>query len=224
MTELSDAVVLVVGASGGLGHRLADRLEAAGARVARAARDPEGAGGRYRVDLRDADAAAVLVESVVRDSGRLDGLVVAAGVVAFGRADEVDDATVAQLLAVNAGGPISLIRHAAPHLAASAADGRSPFVLTLSGVVSEAPTAGLAAYSASKAALLAFTRAAGRELRREGVRLLDARPGHVETELAQHAIAGTAPRFPRGLDPDAVADRLIAAIRDGERDLPSTAF
>lgn len=224
MTELSDAVVLVVGASGGLGRRLADRLEQAGARVARAGRDPERTGGPYRVDLRDAASISETVDAVIRDHGRLDGVVVAAGVVAFGRADQLDDATLAELVEVNATGPIRLIRDAAPHLLASAADGRTPFVLTLSGVVSEAPTAGLAAYSASKAALYAFTQAAGRDLRREGLRLVDARPGHVETGLAEHPIAGTAPAFPKGLDADAVADRLVQAIRDDERDLPGSAF
>jgi hypothetical protein len=57
-----------------------------------------------------------------------------------------------------------------------------------------------------------------------GVRLLDARPGHTETGLVTRAIAGTAPAFAPGLDPDVVADRLLAAIVAGEKDLPSTAF
>jgi len=38
------------------------------------------------------------------------------------------------------------------------------------------------------------------------------------------AIEGTAPAFPTGLDPDAVAQRIVTAIADGEKDLPSTAF
>jgi cyclic-di-GMP-binding biofilm dispersal mediator protein len=37
-------------------------------------------------------------------------------------------------------------------------------------------------------------------------------------------LAGTAPRLPTGLDPDAVAARMIAALLDEERDLPSTSF
>jgi cyclic-di-GMP-binding biofilm dispersal mediator protein len=94
----------------------------------------------------------------------------------------------------------------------------------MSGVVAESPTAGLAAYSASKAALAAFMAAGSRELRRPGIRLLDARPGHTETGLATRAIQGTAPAFPTGFDPSAVADRMITAITAGERDLPSTAF
>jgi cyclic-di-GMP-binding biofilm dispersal mediator protein len=86
-------------------------------------------------------------------------------------------------------------------------------VVTLSGVVAEAPVAGLAAYSASKAGLASF-----------GIRILDARPGHTRTALSEHPIAGSAPRFGAGLDPDVVAARIITAIVDGEKDLPSTAF
>ena len=82
----------------------------------------------------------------------------------------------------------------------------------------------MAAYSASKAALTAYDAAAGRELRRAGIRLVDARPPHTETGLAERPLAGTAPRLPPGLDPDTVAARVIAALLDDERDLPSTSF
>jgi hypothetical protein len=56
------------------------------------------------------------------------------------------------------------------------------------------------------------------------VRLLDARPGHTETGLATRPVEGRAPSFPPGLDPDAVAARIVRAIVDGEKDLPSSAF
>jgi cyclic-di-GMP-binding biofilm dispersal mediator protein len=82
----------------------------------------------------------------------------------------------------------------------------------------------MAAYSASKAALTAFDAAAGRELRRAGVRVIDARPPHTETGLAERPAAGQPPKLPTGLDPDAVAARIVAAIVDNERDLPSSAF
>ena len=65
---------------------------------------------------------------------------------------------------------------------------------------------------------------AGQPLPYAGIRIVDARPGHTETGLATRAIAGTAPAFPTGLDPDAVAQRIVTAIADGEKDLPSTAF
>jgi cyclic-di-GMP-binding biofilm dispersal mediator protein len=90
--------------------------------------------------------------------------------------------------------------------------------------VAEAPTAGIAAYSAVKSALHAYGVAAGRELRRAGIRMIDARPGHTETELSLHPLAGVAPAFPAGLQPEAVALRLVEAIAGEEKDLPSSSF
>lgn len=228
MTELVGANILVLGATGALGSRIAARLAAAGAHLVLTGSDAarlealDLPGERVLVDL-GADVSD-LVPAVLETVERLDGIVVAAGVVAFGPASELDGDILSALFAVNALGPIQVISAASPALAESAAGGREPFVVTISGVVAENPTAGLAAYSASKAALAAFMKAAGREARRSGVRLVDARPGHTETGLVTRAIAGTAPRFPAGLDPDAVADRIVRAIVDGETDLPSGAF
>ena len=226
MSELEGTVVLVVGASGVLGAEIARLLEAKGSTVVRAGRNPDHLTGSHTVlaDLTDETAAATLVAAAVRAHDRLDGIVIAAGVVAFGPASEVTDETLRRLFEVNALAPIRLIREVSPHLASSATAGGKPFIVTMSGIVSETPTAGLAAYSAAKAALAAFVQAGSRELRRSGIRVLDARPGHTETGLATRAIAGTAPAFPPGLDPSAVAQRIVRGIVDDEKDLPSGAF
>jgi NAD(P)-dependent dehydrogenase (short-subunit alcohol dehydrogenase family) len=226
MTDLDGAVVLVAGASGGLGVRVVAMLEDEGAVVVRAGRRPDSLSGpgAYLADLRDPSGGAALVRSALDEHGRLDGVVVAAGVVAFGAAKDLDDDTLDELVATNALGPIRLLRDAHAALVQSAAAGRKPFVVTISGVVSEAPTVGMAAYSASKAALAAFVSAAGREYRRDGIRVIDARPGHTDTGLATRAVAGQAPAFGVALDPDAVAERIVRAIVDGEKDLPSSAF
>ncbi|MBF4636067.1 SDR family NAD(P)-dependent oxidoreductase [Agreia pratensis] len=228
MTELRGKRILVVGATGGLGSRIARRLSEAGAVLALSARDVD------RLDALDLAAetipadlhreSAAVVAEAERRLGGLDAVVIASGVVAFGPASELEPETVADLFAVNAASPIELITAALPALSRSAEEGREPVVVTISGIVAEAPTAGLAAYSASKAALAAFMVAAGRENRRVGIRLLDARPGHTETGLVTRAIAGTAPAFPAGHDADHVAGVIVGAIASGARDLPSSAF
>ncbi len=217
MTTLEGAVVLVVGASGGLGSCIAALLEGNGAIVARSSKSDGH-------DLRVPSVIEAMLDDTNAQYGRLDGLVVASGVVAFGAASDLEPATVDELFAVNTTAPIHLITKSQPYLAVSAREGREPFVVTLSGVVAEAPVAGLAAYSASKAGLAAFVVAAAREYRRAGIRIVDARPGHTGTALSEHPIAGTAPRFGAALDPDLVAARIVTAIADGEKDLPSTAF
>lgn len=209
-----------------LGAEIARLLETRGATVVRAGRNPDHLGGSDAIlaDLTEDASAAAIVTASLAGHDRLDGVVIAAGVVAFGPASEVTDETLRRLFETNALAPMRLIREAAPHLAASAAAGRKPFIVTLSGIVAESPTAGLAAYSASKAALAAFVQASSREFRRSGIRMLDSRQGHTETGLATRAIAGTAPAFAPGLDPAAVAERIVRGIVDDEKDLPSGAF
>ena len=230
MTHLDGSAILVLGASGGLGNEIARRLAAGGARLILSGRDQAKLetlsipGTAVAADLTDPDAIIALVADAIRVNGRLDGIVNASGVVAFGPATEVTDETLSELFAVNTLAPIRLLRAARAALTESAEHGREPFVVTFSGVVSESPTANLAAYSASKAALAAFGQAASRELRRSGIRIMDARPGHTETGLSTHPIAGTAPRLPVGYSPAAVAQRVVDAIVNGERDLASTSF
>ena len=217
MTNLQGAVVLVVGATGGLGSRIAAQLEGEGATVVRSSKSTG-------QDLRAPSAIREVLDAANAQHGRLDGIVVASGVVAFGPASDLAPFAVDELFAVNTTSAIQLITQSEPYLAASARDGKEPFIVTLSGVVAEKPVAGLAAYSASKAALAAFVVAAAREYRRAGIRILDARPGHTATELSEHPIDGSAPQFGAALDPDQVAARIISAIVNGEKDLPSSAF
>ena len=143
----------------------------------------------------------------------------AAGIVAFGSLIETDDVVIEDLFLTNVLGPLWLIRAALPAL--TEAHG---FVANISAVVAEQPLPGMVAYAASKAALTAASRALTRELRAAGITVTDARPPHTETGLATRPIAGVAPRLPQGLEPDAVARRIIAAIEAGEREVPADGF
>ncbi len=98
------------------------------------------------------------------------------------------------------------------------------FIVNITGVIAEQPTAGLTVYSAVKAGLSAATLALGRELRRSGIHVMDARPPHTETGLASRSIAGTAAALPQGLAPADVASTIVAGLAAGSRELPATAF
>ena len=220
--ELGGKHVVVFGATGVLGARIAAHLAAAGARVSAIVRDHTRLDGasvfQYALaDVTDTAAMRVAFASVA-SVAPIDGVVNASGVVAFGGIGELDDATLAKLFAVNATAPIVMLRESATLLN----DGG--FFVNISGVVATQPVAGMAAYSASKAAAWAAMSAVARELRRRQMDVIDARPPHTETGLASRAIAGVAPKMPVGLTPDAVAARIVAAIVAGERDLPVEAF
>lgn len=231
MENLRGKTILVLGGSGALGSLLVSRLSAQGAQVMatatsneRGALIPTVASPRLLLDLERPESIEVLVNYLIQSGATIDGIVNATGVVAFGPASELTASTLAKLTAVNFNGPIAIISGLLPALKASAAAGKEPFIVNISGVLAESPMAGLAAYSATKAGLWAFDQALTREVRKDGIRVIDARPGHTETGLATRAIAGTAPAFPTGMTPESVADRIVRAILGGETDLPSTAF
>lgn len=220
----------MAGASGGLGAPISRMLAERGAHLTLTGRHRDrleslGVPGTIvTADLRKAGSAGKVVDAAVHAHQGLDGLVVATGVVAFGSAFDTPDEVLVDLFTLNTLAPIRLLRAAVPHLIASAEAGRDPFAVTISAVVAEQPMAGMAGYSASKAALAAYNAAAGRELRRVKVRVLDARPPHTETGLADRPVFGEAPRLPSGLTPQQVAERIVTAIVTDEKDLPSSAF
>lgn len=231
MSELKSRNILVLGASGVLGSNIATKLAQAGATVMAtsstlesAERVPHAGNPRLLVDLTNPESIRVLIEYLIESDAKIDGIVNATGVVAFGNFTDLSPEVLTKLFAVNTTGPIQLIQGLLPALKASAAAGNDPFIVNISGVVAETPMAGLAAYSASKAAFFAFNQAISRELRRDGIRVIDARPGHTETGLAGRAIGGVAPAFPTGMSAEQVSDRIVKAIVEDEKDLPSSAF
>lgn len=212
--EITGARVLVAGASGGLGGAIARELATRGARLAVSGRDPgrlaaiaRATGGTPLArDLTEPTGPEQLVGEAADALGGLDAVVCAAGVVAFGPVTELDDRILTRLFTINTLAPIRLSRAALGALGAGGA------IVNVSAIVAEMPTAGMAAYSASKAALTAFDTALRREARRAGVRVLDVRPPHTETGLATRPIAGEPPRLAAGRDPQDVARRIVDAL------------
>lgn len=229
MSNLQEKRIVIVGATGGLGSAIARELEAQGAKLVLVGRSAEKLqalgiqGELLTTDLLTPGASDALITYIAQE-GPIDGLVIAHGVVAFGPTEALDDSTLSTLVTLNQVTPMQLIRASTAPMRDAKAAGSEPFIVTISGIVAEAPTAGLAAYSASKAGLAAFAKVMQRELRREGIRLMDARPGHTETELSKHPLAGQAPAFGAGHAPEAVAARIVRGILDDETDLASTAF
>ncbi len=222
--DLNEASIVLAGATGGLGREIARRLEKAGANLVLFGRDENRIasldlpGPRVIGDLADSEACRSAVNHALSAYGRLDGVINAAGVVAFGDVEELTDAVVDELLATNLIGPLRLARAALPELA------EGGFLANVSAVVAERPMPGMALYSATKAALTALDQALAKELRRRHIDVIDLRPPHTETGLAERPIAGVAPKLPIGLTPDCVAERIVRAIQEGEREVASGAF
>ncbi|MGB6179731.1 MAG: SDR family NAD(P)-dependent oxidoreductase [Rhodococcus sp. (in: high G+C Gram-positive bacteria)] len=223
--DLNNSHFLVTGATGALGSRIARRLVDAGATVTASGRSQDklselNLDGAHLVasDLAHPSAPAELLAEAKGHTGKLDGVVIASGIVAFGPAEEVDDDTVDDLLLLDLLAPLRLVRSALAEVESGGV------VVSISGVIAEKPVGGMAAYCAAKAGISAFVEAARPEARRKKIRVMDVRPPHTETGLSTRAIAGTAPKMPEGLDPDDVAARIVKAIVDDEKELASTDF
>jgi cyclic-di-GMP-binding biofilm dispersal mediator protein len=222
--SLNGASVLLAGATGGLGQEIGRRLVKTGARIVLFGRDEERLaaldlpGPRVVGDLADAEACRQAVSASITSHGQLDGVVNAAGVVAFGAFEDLSDSVIDELLATNLIGPLRLLRAAMPEIE------EGGFVANLSAIVAERPLPGMAFYSATKAALTALDRALARELRRRRIDVIDLRPPHTNTGLENRPIAGTPPLLPQGRSPDAVAERILYAIETGESEVASDEF
>ena len=218
---LKDAVVAVVGASGVLGSHIAAKVVERGGRVILVGRDHEKLAAQQIdgapivvADLSDADAGERVAQVAQDTFGRLDGLINAAGVVAFGNLADTDDAVIEELFFTNVIGPLWMIRRTTPMLAESRG-----FILNISAVVADQPMPGMAAYAATKAALTGADKALVRELRRSKISVYDVRPPHTETGLVDRALAGQAPKLPEGLTADQVASAVVDAIEEGRLDV-----
>lgn len=218
--SVHDAGVLVAGATGAFGGAIARELGGRGARLALGGRDEAklsavaeelGAVTATAADLTLRGEPERLVGASADALGGLDVTVCAIGVVAFGPARDVDDDVLRAVMEVNLLAPARLARASVGRM------GRGGVIVNISAIVAEMPTAGMAAYSASKAALTAFDAAMARELRREGVRLVDVRPPHLATGLETRPITGEAPTLPHGQDPVEWAARVADAIEDDAR-------
>lgn len=212
--ELTDVRALVIGATGALGGGIAPALHEAGASLAVTGRDADRLAAigeeldapTFVLDVVDVERAAATVSRAVDALGGIDLLIVATGVPAFGPAADADPVVVEELFAVNTLGATGVVRAALPHLDGGVA-------VVLSAILADAPTAGMADYSAAKAALSAWLTVARREHRRS-TRIVDVRPPHLDTDLASHALAGEPPRLPEPLPAADVVDAVLRAIGD----------
>jgi 2-dehydro-3-deoxy-D-gluconate 5-dehydrogenase len=192
-TDLQGRVAIVTGASRGLGRAAVDALVAEGVRVLATARTTAAleklqAGAPERiaiatVDMRDADAVAALADTAVERFGRLDVVVNNAGIAPAGRfADQPQDEW-DEVFAVNVRAPAVLARAAGRHFLAQRS-GKVINVASTSGITGKPM---LVSYSASKGALLQFTKALAGEWARFGIQVNAIAPGAFETE-AQSAV------------------------------------
>ena len=211
-------VILVTGASRGIGREIALQQASRQAQLVLVARDEEALAGLdariqalgapaalcAALDLTDADAIAGLFKQIFARFGRLDGLVNNAGVLHEGLLGMIRAEAIDQVLAVNVIAPLMTMQYAA-RLMARAGKGSLVNLVSIMGVNG---AAGLSLYAASKAALVGATRSASKELAPRGIRVNAVSPGFIDTDMT------------RGM-PEAAHAKRVASIAMGRAGTPA---
>jgi short-subunit dehydrogenase len=194
---MPDRAAIVTGASRGIGLALAETLAAEGYALTISARKPEtldDVAERLRKDghdveavaanLADADAIANVVARHRERFGRLDVLVNNAGVGIGAAATDHQTKHVDLQLDVNLRSIVLFYREAIPMLRAAAAERGNALVVNLASLAGKSPAPWLSVYSATKAAVVAYTVAMNKELNADGVKSVAFCPGFVDTDMS----------------------------------------
>lgn len=186
-------VVLVTGSTTGIGRAVATRLATTGRHVIVHGRDPErtakaaaelaalteGRVDAVHGDVGDPSALSAMAREVHQRHGRLDGLVINAGVHAAGLLGMTHSATVSRLFEVNAMGAAHTLQSCVRLLRR----GTGPAVVVVSSITGRAGAPGQAIYSATKSAVLGLAKAAAKELGPAGIRVNAVAPGYIQTGM-----------------------------------------
>ena len=223
VADLSGQTALVTGATSGIGKAAALKLAEHGATVLVHGRDASrgasvvdqiqlaGGHGRFvAADLSDPAAIAQLAVEI----GRVDILVNNAGSSWFGPSSELDIPTYDRLFDGNVRSAYLLTAALAPAMAGNGGG----VIINLSSMAAAIGLPGGAAYSATKAALVAMTRSWAAEYGASGVRVNAVAPGPVFTEGAKNTIAlGKTTPLNRGAQPEEIAETIafLASPRAG---------
>jgi NAD(P)-dependent dehydrogenase (short-subunit alcohol dehydrogenase family) len=181
--------VLVTGASRGIGRAVARRLHARGAKLVLSARAPEHLAGvlaelpgaiGVAAELASEGEVEALVPRAKAELGGLDAFVHCAGIVRYTPALEVSRAELDLQLAVNFTSAFRLSQRVARELIAAKTGGA---IVHVASTLATNPALGTAAYAASKAALIAWSKSLALELAPHQIRVNAVAPGIVDTDM-----------------------------------------
>lgn len=228
--------ILVTGGSKGFGLAIVRKLAADGDRIIAIARrstaDLEHAmqtvsSGKIvfePVDLSDIDALPETVRSLRKTHGPVFGLVNNAGLGTEGLLATMHNSQIEALIRLNTLSPIVLTKYIVRGMMA---DGRGRIV-NMSSIIGSTGYNGLAAYGATKASMIGFTKSLAREVGKLGITVNAVAPGFVETELTGSMTAEDRKRIAgrsalrRLVEPGDVANAVAYLLSDAARNVTGT--
>lgn len=192
--SVAGRTALVLGARGGIGRAIVDRLLRENATVFAAdvtAPDTDSSGAIHlTVDVTSEESVVEAMSRVDAEAGRLDILVNAAGIELEKTAEDTSLEEWNQSFAVNVTGTFLTCKHALPLLRTAAASGVSASIVNFGSYDGFIADPGLAAYCATKGAVHALTRALACDHGPEGIRVNAVCPGYIDTPMLQGFFTG----------------------------------
>lgn len=230
--NLRGRVILVTGASRGIGRRAAERFARLGARLALTARSAEdlakvvaecrGLGVEAEAfpgDLTNPEDRQKIIASTVERFGALDVLINCAGVCSFGEFSTSTPEIARKVLEVNFFAQVEMIRAAHPHLlrsAETARDGWRPAVVNVASICGRWGIPSMSEHCASKHAFVGLTEALRGEFQRYGIDVLLVLPGLVRSDdLNRHLLRNEGKiylDFEGAQPPDEVARDVVKCL------------
>lgn len=189
---MKDKVVIITGASAGIGAELARQLGKSGAKLALAARDEarlHEVGDPFNAlivptDVSDEAACKNLIDQTVAQYGKIDILVNNAGISMWAKFEDITDLSIFQrIMSVNFFGTVYCTSYALPYLKQS-----KGVIVGVSSLTGKTGVPTRTAYSASKHAMQGFLDSLRIELMGTGVDVMVASPGFVATEVRERAL------------------------------------
>jgi short-subunit dehydrogenase len=220
-TSWSDSVVVVTGASRGIGRAVAEAAAAKGARVGLVARSEEeltevltSIGGRGAVataDVGNRHQVADAIATIEAELGPVDILVANAGIGAYGPFASIELDDVERLMRVNYLGTAYAIKAVLPAML----ERRRGHIVVISSVAGRFGTPFEGAYAASKFAQIGLAEALSVELSSTGIGVSIIDPGIVRTNFFEARGQTYDAAFPRPVSPERIASAVIHAVERG---------
>jgi short-subunit dehydrogenase len=195
---MPDRAAIVTGASRGIGLAIAQALGEDGYALTISARKPDGLAATAEAlrakgfevqslaaNLNDEAAIRAVVELHRERYGRLDVLVNSGGLGVGAAAGEHQTKFIDMQFDVNVRAIILFYRECVDMLRAAGAEHRSALVVNLASIAGKSPAPWLSVYSATKAAVIAYTQAMNKELNGDGIKSVALCPGFVDTDMTE---------------------------------------
>lgn len=232
--DIKDKVIIVTGASMGIGEATARLLDERGARLVLAARSEEKLRALTNTlrnaiaiptDMREVREIAEMVDQARQHFGRIDALVNNAGRGLYGTVESINLEAYADILGLNVVGPLVAMQRVVPLMRAEGGGS----IVNISSMVSKNYFQNLGGYASTKYALNALSLTARSELEADNIVVSVVYPGLTDTNFGANAYTNNRaaesmtprnrPGMPGADSPEHVATRVVYALESGDAEV-----